>query len=246
MRCKPHVSKILGHGSKLYRFFVKFPQRLVLDYFNKDRDTFPEYGIRLICGEQGSGKTVTMAYLLRWYQKCYPLLKVKTNFGYIYENGTINDYTDIIASHNNNLGEIDCIDEVQNWFSSLQSKDFPVEMLNEITQQRKQRKMVLCTSQVFTRVAKPIREQTYLIYEPYTFFGCLTVVLKKKPVLDSSGNVDKFKWRGIFFFVHNDELRNSFDTYRKIESMFKSGFKPLSERYSNSNITVINSNEFVK
>jgi hypothetical protein len=239
LRPKPHQSKIIGHGSKLYRIFVQLPHRLVLDWFNRDLDTFPEYGIRLICGEQGSGKTVTLAYLLRWYQRCYPLLKVKTNFGFIAEDGAINDYRDIIASHNDHLGEIDCIDEVQNWFSSLQSKDFPIEMLNEITQQRKQRKMVLCTSQVFTRVAKPIREQTYLIYEPYTFFGCLTFVIKKKPLLDASGNVDKYKFRGCFFFVHDDDLRNSFDTYRKIESMFKSGFKPLSERYG-SDPSIIN------
>lgn len=241
MRFKPHTSKVVKFGSKLYRLYVKFPERLVLDIFNRDLDMFPEYGIRLICGEQGSGKTVTMAFLLKWYQKRYPKLRVKTNFGYIYEDSVINDYTDIVSSHNGIYGEIDCIDEVQNWFSSLQSKDFPIEMLNEITQQRKQRKMVLCTSQVFTRVAKPIREQTYLIYEPFTLFGCLTFVIKKKPVLDASGNVDKYKYRGIFFFVHNDELRNSFDTYRKIDSMIKSGFKPLSERYSND--IIINNNK---
>jgi hypothetical protein len=240
LRPKPHASKIVGHGSKLYRLYIEFPYRLVMDWFNRDLDTFPEYGIRLICGEQGSGKTVTMAYLLRWYKKCYPKLRIKTNFGFVAEDAPINDYTDIIASHNEHYGEIDCIDEVQNWFSSLQSKDFPIEMLNEITQQRKQRKMVLCTSQVFTRVAKPIREQTYLIYEPFTFFGCFTFVLKRKPLLDASGNVDKYKFRGCFFFIHNDELRNSFDTYRKIESMFQSGFKPLSERYGSDGNVIIN------
>lgn len=234
MRPLSHESKLIGFGSKLHRLYIKFPERLVLDWYNRNLDTFPEYGIRLICGEQGSGKTVTLAYLLRKYQKEYPKIKMKTNFGYIYEDGVIYDYKDIVSSHNGIYGEIDCIDEVQNWFSSLQSKDFPVEMLNEITQQRKQRKMVLCTSQVFSRVAKPIREQTYMIYEPFTVFGCLTVVFKRKPVLDSSGNVDRYLWRGIFFFIHNDELRNSFDTYRKIESMVKSGFKPLSERYGNS------------
>lgn len=232
-RLKPHTSKKVGFGSKLYRLFIRFPERLVLDWFNKDLDMFPEYGIRLICGEQGSGKTVTLAYLLRWYKKCYPKLRIKTNFGYKAEDAVINDYTDIVASENGIYGEIDCIDEVQNWFSSLQSKDFPVEMLNEITQQRKQRKMVLCTSQVFTRVAKPIREQTYMIYQPFTLFGCLTFVFKRKPVLDASGNVEKYLWRGCFFFVHDDDLRDSFDTYRKIESMVKVGFKPLLERYSN-------------
>lgn len=78
---------------------------------------------------------------------------------------------------------------------------------------------------------KPIREQTYFIYQPYTFAGCLTVVLKFKLVIKSSdGNPDKKKWRGMFFFVHNKELRDSFDTYHKIEKMAKQGFKNSEER----------------
>ena len=75
-------------------------------------------------------------------------------------------------------GEIDVLDEIQNWFNSLQSKDFPPEMLTEITQQRKQTKMILGTSQVFSRLAKPIREQTYMLYEPTTLFWLFNICKK--------------------------------------------------------------------
>jgi hypothetical protein len=63
-----------------------------------------------------------------------------------------------------------------------------------------------------------------------TFAGCLTVVFKFEPVIKASdGNVEKNRFRGLFFFVHNQELRESFDTYKKIELMAKEGFKPSEE-----------------
>ena len=231
--------KKVKHGWKIKRLLIDFPKQLMYDWLVFDPDFFREYGVHIVAGEQGSGKTVTVAYLLRRYQKMYPKLKVKTNFEYKHEDGQINDWRDIIASENGIYGEINVIDEVQNWFNSLQSKDFPIEMMTEITQQRKQRKCIIWTSQVFTRVAKPIREQTYILYEPKTLFGCLTVVFKYKPEIKAdSGNPDKKKFRGLFFFVHSKELRESFDTYHKIEKMVKGGFKPAEQHVSAGNVVL--------
>ncbi len=50
-----------------------------------------------------------------------------------------------------------------------------------------------------------------------------------------NGNVKEFKKRGMYFFVHDDKLRNSYDTYHVIESLSKSGFKPRSEVQTNTN-----------
>ena len=38
----------------------------------------------------------------------------------------------------------------------------------------------------------------------------------------------------MYFFVHDDELRNVYDTYHVIESLSKSGFKPRSEVQENN------------
>jgi len=226
--------KAIGYGNLFKRIFIDFPKQLVYDVLNSDPDFFKEHGVHIIAGEQGSGKTVTAAYLLRRFKKMYPKLKIKTNFCYKYEDSQIKHWSDVVASENGIYGEIDVIDEVQNWFNSLQSKDFPIEMMTEITQQRKQRKVILGTSQVFTRVAKPIREQTSFLYLPMTLFGCLTIVRKYKPEIKSdSGQPDKLKLRGLFFFVHDAELRDSFDTYHKIEQMAIQGFKPQENHISN-------------
>jgi hypothetical protein len=232
--------KKIKHGWKIKRLLWDFPKQLMYDRLNFDPDFFREYGVHMVAGKQGSGKTVTVAYMLRRFQKMYPKLKVKTNFDYKHEDGQINHWKDTLGADNGIYGEILVVDETQNWFNSLQSKDFPIEMMTEITQQRKQRKCIIGTSQVFERVAKPIREQTYMLYQPFTIAGCLTVVFKFEPVIKSdSGNPDKKRFRGIFFFVHNQELRESFDTYHKIEKMVEGGFKPA-EQHVNASSVVFN------
>lgn len=216
--------------SVLFRLLFKFPFQLVTDAFNEQDYEFKENGFNIVTGEQGSGKTVTVVYLLRKYKQLYPNLKIRTNMAYRDEDGVIENWTNLVFSNNGVSGQIDVLDEVQNWFNSLESKDFPVEMMQEITQQRKQRKMILGTSQVWQRVAKPIREQVKYLYEPITLFGCLTIVFKYKPVINDEGGLDSKKLRQIFFFVHDAELRDSYDTYKKIQMMSMKGFKPALEQ----------------
>lgn len=233
MRFKNGEYKYVGYGSFFKRLILDFPRQLVLDRFNRDPDHFPEYGVHIIAGKQGTGKSITLTYMLLRYQKMYPKLKVKTNYYYEFENAHIGHWKDVVNGTNGIYGEIDVLDEIQNWFNSLQSKDFPPEMLTEITQQRKQTKMIIGTSQVFSRIAKPIREQTYMLYEPTTIFGCLTIVRKYDITTDTSGQTDSRKFKGMFFFVHDEKLRNSFDTYRKIMDLADEGFKSENEQIRN-------------
>ena len=56
------------------------------------------------------------------------------------------------------------------------------------------------------------------------------IVRKYKPLLSADGLTDTKNLIGMFFFVHNKELRESFDTYHKIEKMSQQGFKSEGER----------------
>ena len=58
-----------------------------------------------------------------------------------------------------------------------------------------------------------------------TLFGCLTIVRRVEPILDSEGNVVEWKKRGMYCYVHNKEVRESYDTWKVIENLRKSGFK---------------------
>lgn len=234
---KSELGKYKEH-SKIRRLLIDFPKRLALDRIQSDPNTFKEYGMHLICGEQGSGKTTLIAYLTRKYKKIYPRVKIRSNFDCKIQDFPLTTWEELTLDTNGLYGEIDCIDEIQNWFSSNASKNFPPDMLTIITQQRKVRRCILATSQVFTRVAKPIRENTYLMYYPFTIAGAITFVRVYKPVLDSEGQLIERKLKKFFFFVHDEELRNMFDSYKTICTLRESGFKEKSEQLTSDNNSI--------
>ncbi len=238
-KIKKSTRQVIKKPNIFYQLFVEFPRRYAKDLLEREPDFFRYQGLHIFCGEQGSGKTIALVEFMMRMQKEYPSALTMSNFGYLRQNTELTHWKQLIDYKNGFKGVIVGIDELQNWFSSNESANFPVEMLEVVTQNRKNRRVIAGTSQVFTRLAKPIREQATLIYEPITLFGCLTIVRVKKPVLDSTGDVIEKKSRGWYFFVHTDELRNAYDTYKVIERLGKSGFK--NKQYlPDNNIYVVN------
>lgn len=211
--------------SIFYRIFWQFPHRLIDDLFHRDPDEFKEHGLHMFCGEQGAGKTTAVVAKLIELKHRYPAAKIRTNMNYLHEDGQINHWKELVQNDNGIYGQVEVLDEIQTWFSSLQSKDFPPEMITEISQQRKQRKMIIGTAQVFSRIAKPIREQTTFVYLPMTIFGCLTIVRVSKPQFWDDETQTFKRYLRTYFFVHTKEIRNAFDTYKKIEKYKNEGFK---------------------
>ena len=228
----PKKTHVKLRQSFLKRIYWDFPKMLVLDRFHFNQDEFSESGLHLFVGEQGCGKTISLVHYINQLKTRFPKSQVRTNMFYRYENGRISSWEDLVFINNGIYGQIDVLDEIHQWFNSLESKNFPVEMLSEISQQRKQRKVILGTAQVWQRVAKPIREQVKFVYKPITIAGCLTIVRKYKPVVVDDGSIDDLKLRSIYFFVHDDNIRDSFDTMQKIEAQSLKGFKPISEQLS--------------
>lgn len=214
--------------------FWEFPRRLIKDYFERNPDSFDTYGVHVFAGEQGSGKSIAAAHFIKMVKERNPCCRIASNINLNFQDSVIHDWTDIIQTSNGESGQVIFLDEIQNWFSSNESKNFPPEMLTEITQQRKQRKIVVGTSQVFTRISKPIREQITLLYKPMTIAGCFTIVRVYKVSLNDDGTVKKMNMRRWYAFVHDDELRSCYDTYEKVERLSVKGFQPRSEQLSDS------------
>lgn len=206
------------------RLFIDAPRRIMLDKFERDPEYFRFQGLHIFCGEQGSGKTIAVVEFMQRIQREYPKSKCITNFNFVDEDEPLLEWQQLLEYNNGKNGVIVGIDELQNWFSSGRNT-LPEQMLEVVTQNRKNRRIILGTSQVFVRLAKGLREQATLIYEPITFAGCVTWVRIKKPILDSEGNVKERKSRGSYFFVHTPELRTAYDTYKVIHSLSKDGFK---------------------
>ena len=208
------------------QIFYEVPKRYVSDLYAREPGFFRPRGIHMFCGEQGAGKTIAAVEMMLRLQKMYPDSKMITNFGVTSENDELKEWQQLLTYTNGHKGVIVGIDEIQNWFMSGLNK-LPEGMLEVATQNRKNNRILCCTAQVFTRVNKGLREQVTMVYNPHTFLGCFTVVIKRKPVFDSEGNVIDMKYRGMYCFTHTDELRNAYDTYKVIHTLAKEGFKDM-------------------
>lgn len=207
------------------KLFIDLPKRYTEDLLNKDPDFFKYEGLIIYEGRQGSGKTSTMIRDTILIQKEYPLCKCLSNLGYTKEDEVLDDWRKLITFKNGIYGVIAILDELQNWFGSNMSRNFPPEMLQVITQNRKNRRVLFGTAQNFYLLAKPIRSQCTEVRQCLTLLGCLTIVRRRQPILDSEGNVMEWKNRGFYWYVHDQELRESYDTYKVIESLAASGFQ---------------------
>ena len=197
------------------------------DLIHKD-NRFPVYGCRFYVGKQGSGKTMSMTNDLETIRKKYPKCKIYTNYGYLYQNGELTDISQLTdkSLYNGNDGVVFAIDEIQNEWSCMNSKNFPETMLSVITQQRKNAVAILCTSQVFGRVSKPIREQAFTVTECRTLFGRLTFNIMYD-VFDYADSFDKSEnyksnhrlLKQASCFVQSTKLRKAYDSFRIIERM---------------------------
>ena len=203
----------------LLRLFWDFPKRFIKDLYEKDPDEFPIDGLHLFAGEQGSGKSIASVEFCLRMKKQYPNCRLRSNISLSFQDEKLEGWEQVVFDNNGMFGDIAYIDEVQNWFNSADSKNFPPEMIQEICQLRKQKKCIIGTSQVFARVAKPIREQVRVLYKPITVLGCLTIVRAYKPIIKQDGTIDKLRRIKTYFFVHTDELRNAYDTYEKVQRL---------------------------
>lgn len=233
------------------RFLLSLPELLYWwykDLRNFDRDVFYPYGVWMFVGKQGSGKTMSLVNHLEKLRRRYPKAKIYTNMGYTFETAPLKGLTDLLNKDNYNgkFGTIFVIDEVQNEFSCQTSKDFPESLLSLITQQRKNRVLILTTSQVFSRVSKPIREQCYRAIECQTFFGRYTRNkhfdgIQYSDSYELSPDRRKLACKKLYMdcFVQTDYLRNCFDSYKLIERLDRHGFVPKMPD-SNTSISINN------
>lgn len=234
------------------RFLIQSPKFFYykyLDLLNAKKDYFKLYGLRLYCGRQGAGKTIGLVYDLERYRKRYPRAKIYTNFGYKHQTAPLTSLNDLLnpSLKNGTDGVIFAIDEIQNEFSCANSKDFPETLLSQVTQQRKQRVCILATSQVFTRVAKPLREQCFIVVVCQTLFSRYTrlkyydadayIEYADNPSRDKRRKLRKKDYQS---FVQTDSLRDLYNSYLLIDRLSRVGFAPKQQVINTTNIVVSN------
>lgn len=119
--------------------------------------------------------------------------------------------------NNGKLGVIFFIDEIHLELNSLESKNIPVEVMVEISQQRKQRKHIVGTTQRYIRMAKPLREQIRDIVACKCYFG--VIQYNKYIDGDSTHEVNgelAYDIRRRMLWFHSPEMYKAYDTYAKM------------------------------
>lgn len=195
--------------------------------FNRDfRIAHPEYfdpeGILIFCGSQGSGKTLSAVQYVRKVCETYPdaILVTNVDISGLPLETTVVEYDGLECLkniENGYAGVIYFIDEIHLELNSLESKNIDMDTIVELSQQRKQRKHIVGTSQVYMRMAKPLREQVKDIvlcknYFKYFQWNKLIDGFESK---EENGKlkaevVKKYLW------FHTPKLYGSYDTYAKM------------------------------
>lgn len=226
-----------SHGF-FYKFFAFWFYKIFDVYKTmKNGVEFLEFGLTMYCGRQGAGKTIAMTEYLERMRVKYPKALIITNYGYINEDQPMKDWHDFFDIKNGTEGIIFAIDEIQNEFSSAAWNKFPESLLSEITQQRKQRIKIVCTSQIFTRVAKQLREQCNDVVDCFTIAGRWTF-LRSYDAVDYNNTIDsptgKKKMRLLYrkSFLQDNYIRNCYDSYAKIQRIERTEFLEKDKRAS--------------
>lgn len=141
--------------------------------------------------------------------------------------------------HNGKYGVIYLIDEFHLEMNSLESKNIPIEIMTEISQQRKQKIHIVGTSQVAMRLAKPLREQIANLVICKNYFSVLQVnkMVLGEDIVEKDGKMSaNIKARSIW--LHDPKYYSEYDTYAKMKrytKLWRNSAKGVNSIYEQSN-----------
>lgn len=192
-----------------------------VDFAKSNPNYFKPEGILVFCGSQGSGKTLSAVRYIRRILDDYPdCLFCSNTVIKGYEDRTIEyDGLESLKRIENGFGGVlYFIDEIHLELNSLESKNIDMNVIVELSQQRKQRKHIVGTSQVYMRMAKPLREQVKHVVLCQNYFGLVqhNKLIDGFSAVEENGklkcDVIKNQW-----FFHSADLYGCYDTYAKMK-----------------------------
>ena len=233
----PHwkLDKGLRRRMKIFRrlWFVKnirLPLRLsflrwiFVDYLEGKPRKF--WGIYQFVGLPGEGKTLSMVAHMERALSDNPDLLIATNFGYVREEYRISHWLDIVKvsdfARKQKRPCIVAIDEIHITFDSSDWRKFPAELLALLSFNRKFRVQFLCSSQIYERIPKKIRD-----------IGNYTVICKNiwgadrlfrnyyfdKDDYEATFSGQRKRAKFIREYVADDNLYRLYDTLKHVDKM---------------------------
>lgn len=198
-------------------FWNTFPKK----WKPQPKGQFPT-GSRVYKGYQGSGKTLSMTkYAIDLAQK-YPNCEVFSNFkingiNNFHYISNDNDLKFALGLRNGTDGVLVLLDEAHLYFGK--KSGISLDVLTAISQQRKDRRRIVFSSQIWEELDISLRKQVKEIVSCRTLFGMIQI-----NTISDGESLSYDKLQGCYvakkmyteIFKHNEELYNSYDTYQKI------------------------------
>lgn len=124
----------------------------------------------------------------------------------------------LLNIHNGQNGVIFFIDEIHLELNSMESKNIDMDYFIELSQSRKQRTLIVGTSQKYMRMAKPLREQCHYVVNCREIFHLvqLNQLIDNAESVEVDGKLKCKVLKNIVFF-HSSEMYNAYDTYQKMQ-----------------------------
>ena len=179
-------------------------------------------GSRVYKGYQGSGKTLSMVKYAIDLSKAYPncevfsnfIIKGIDNFNYI---NTDEDLKYALGLRNGTDGVLVLLDEAHLYFGK--KSGISLDVLTAISQQRKDRRRIVFSSQIWEELDISLRKKVKEIVS----CRCIGGILQINTISDGETlSYDKLQGEYVAkkirteIFKHNIELYNSYDTLQKI------------------------------
>lgn len=221
------VSVKTGNKSKVENLLIK-PKKLPLfiDFFRWSivdllrGKQYPVWGIYMFVAKPGNGKTISMIEHIDRVKKQHPDIKVFSNFNVKGQDGSIKTWKDIVEAPDNS---IIAIDEIHMLFGSINFQDFPVEILGEITQNRKSRKQFITSTQDYDLVNVNFKRVCNFIVLCKNFWGFdrffINYYFDRGIYENKNFQCDRRKAEFIRSFVASDETYNKYDTLERISNL---------------------------
>lgn len=188
----------------------------------KQKNLFP-IGTRAYKGFQGRGKTYSIVHDVRKIQEKFPEcvifsnIKLKGFRNYFYCK-TDDDVFFGLNFENGEKGVVNIIDEAHLFFNK--KTGISLDVLSQISQQRKQRRKILLSSQIWEDLDVSLRKQVPEIVKCYNLGNIQINRISNGETLryDKSKSDYVADLIGFSIFKRNQEVGNLYDTYQKIET----------------------------
>lgn len=189
-------------------------------HYTKPKNNLFPVGSRVYIGRQGKGKTLSMVDYTHRLIKQYPKMRVFSNvILYDVEYKFLVDDEDVslaLGYQNGSDGVLVLLDEAHLMFNS--KNGIPIDVLSAISQQRKDRRRIVFSSQIWNELDISVRKQVQEVVQCRnigniqinTIFDGESITIDKS---DYSYKMDKIARE---MYKHNDEYYKRYDTYQKI------------------------------